>query len=36
MGKCGNRLLTQENLMKVGLLFYKSYDLRKVRQFAEK
>lgn len=33
--KCGNRLLTHENLIKLGLLFHKSDDLRKVRQFAE-
>lgn len=34
--KRGNRLLTQENLMKLGLLFHKSDDLRKVREFAER
>jgi hypothetical protein len=36
MGKCRNRLLTYGNIMKLGLLFHKSDDLRKVRQFAEK
>lgn len=35
-GKCGNRFLTQESLRKLGMLFHKSDDLRKVRQFAEK
>jgi len=34
--KHGNRLLTYEKIMKLGLLFHKSDDSRKVRPFAEK